>query len=127
MSIESGPVVSSGAAVTKAARRYLRVAWASVAALPLSFVVAMLLGDWLLTVQGHESGSVPVPLEVALRAGIPALFVLVAPTIPAIWFGLRARRLGLANGLGPAIIGAVVAVGSVLQNAAGFVVGHWVG
>lgn len=128
---DSGPtnaVAMAPPPPSRTARRYLRLAWVSLAALPVSIVGAMVLGDWLLTVQGYESGGEElVPLGAALSAGTPALLVLILPTIPAIWFGLRARRLGLATGLVPAIIGAVIAGAAVLQNMAALIVGRLLG
>jgi hypothetical protein len=94
----------------------LRLAWVSVALIPVAFVAAMLLGESLLMLQGDESSQPDIPLGVVLRAGVPAVLLLIAPTAAAIWFGLRARRLGLAAGLTPASIGAVVAVTSILLN-----------
>lgn len=64
---------------TNEGRRALRVAWAAVAMIPVGFVVAMVLGDWLITVQGYESGTTDVlPLSVVALAGIPALLALIA-------------------------------------------------
>jgi hypothetical protein len=94
----------------------LRFAWISVAAIPVAFVAAMLLGEYLLMVQGYESSQTHVPLGVVLRAGVPAILVLIAPPVAAVWFGLRSRRLGSAAGLTPALIGAVVAGATVLLN-----------
>ena len=106
-----------GAVNSVRARRSLRLAWISVAILPLAFVGAMILGDGLLTLQGYQSGDSEIPRGVALMAGIPAVLVLIAPTIPAIGFGLRARRLGIPAGAIPALVGLVVAAMSILLNA----------
>jgi len=35
-----------------------------------------------------------VPFSVVLKAGGPALLLMVAPTVGAIWYGLLARREG---------------------------------
>ncbi|MBC7442714.1 MAG: hypothetical protein H7311_09375 [Ramlibacter sp.] len=98
-------------------RRLVRSAWICVAVLPVSFVAAMVLGEALLGLQGHDSGSEsPIPIGVVLLAGIPAVLVLVAPTVPAIWFGFRARLLGAPSGLVPAAIGATVLGFGLLMN-----------
>jgi hypothetical protein len=68
------------------------------------------------SLQGYQSGDSEIP-GVALKAGIPALLILVAPTIPAIGFGLRARRLGITAGAIPALVGLVVGAMSMLLNA----------
>ena len=62
-----------GAVSSVRARRSLRLAWISVAILPLAFVGAMFLGDGLLTLQGYQSGDSDIPAQVVLRAGIPAV------------------------------------------------------
>lgn len=103
--------------VPSKARRTLRLAWVAVAFIPVSFVAAMVLGDWLLTRQGYESGAeVAPPVGVALQAGLPALAVLVVPPLLALWLGLRARRQGEPRGDVPAVVGGVVAGVAVLQN-----------
>lgn len=95
----------------------MRAAWISVAVIPVAFVAAMVLGEGLLSLQGYDPGSEePAPSQAVLLAGIPALLVMVAPTIPAILFGVRANRQGVAGGRIPAVIGAVVAAGAVLTN-----------
>lgn len=109
-----------------AAHRALRAAWISVGFFVVSFVAAMVLGDWLITVQGYTSGS-EVPLGVALRAGLPALLVLIAPAFPAVGFGLRAKRLGAENGQIPAIVGGALGVLAILQNLGNLVLTHWFG
>jgi hypothetical protein len=106
-----------GAVSSIRARRSLRLAWISMAILPLAFVGAMILGDGLLTLQGYHSGDSEIPQRVALMAGIPAVLVLIAPTIPAIGFGLRARQLGIPAGAIPALVGLVAAAMSILLNA----------
>ncbi len=98
-------------------RRALIAAWISVALLPVSFVAAMVLGDALLSLQGYESGDTePIPPGVVALAGIPAVLVLIAPTIPAMVFGFRARRLGVPSGIVPAVIGAVALVVGLVLN-----------
>jgi hypothetical protein len=84
--------------------------------LPLAFVGAIFLGDGLLTLPGYQSGDSGIPPGVALMSGIPAVLVLIAPTIPAIGFGLRARQLGIPAGAIPALVGLVVAAMSILLN-----------
>lgn len=98
-------------------RRALIAAWISVALLPVSFVAAMVQGDALLSLQGYDSGSAELipPAGVAL-AGIPAVLVLIGPTIPAMVFGCRARRLGMRAGILPSVIGATALVYALLTN-----------
>jgi hypothetical protein len=77
----------------------------------------MFFGDGLLTLQGYQSGDSEIPPAVALMAGILAVLVLIAPTIPAIGFGLRARKLGIPAGVIRARVGLVIAAMSILLNA----------
>jgi hypothetical protein len=84
--------------------------------MPVSFFAAILLGESLLTVQGYESSQTDIPLGAVLKASVPAVLVLIAPPVAAIWFGLRARRLGSTAGSTPALIGAVVGGATILLN-----------
>jgi hypothetical protein len=102
---------------SRRARRNPRLAWISLAILPLAFVGATFLGDGLLTAQGYQSGDSDIPLRAVLRAGVPAVLVLIAPAICALVFGLRARRLGMRAGAIPALVGLVVAAILILINA----------
>ena len=103
---------------TREGRRALITAWISVALLPVSFLAAMVLGDALLSLQGYQSGGdEPIPLGVVALAGIPAVLVLIAPTIPAMVFGVRARRLGVPSGIWPAVIGAAALAFGLVTNA----------
>ncbi len=109
---------------TDDARRALRLAWAAVAFIPVAFVAAMVLGDWLISVQGYQSGTTEsLPLKVVATAGIPALLVLIAPTLPALLFGRKAEHLGMVEGRVPAIIGGVVGVVMILLNLVSVVAG----
>jgi len=102
--------------VTEQARRTLRLAWICLGMLPISFAAAMVLGDWLLSVQGYQSGDDEIPVGAVLSAGLPAVLVLVAPTLGAGWFGWRAKRLGHPNWLVPVVVATVIAAGSIALN-----------
>lgn len=116
--------VDARAQPPKAARRNLRLAWVSLALLPVSFVLAMVLGEGLAALQGYNGGSdEEMPITVALRTGLPALLVLIAPGVAATYFGLRARGQGQPAGLAPAIVGAVWVLISIALNLLGLVVG----
>ncbi len=123
MSIASDSSLESRRQPIEGARRALRVAWISVIAMPVALVAAMVLGEWLLSLQGYESGTATAPIGAVLTAGLPALLLLIAPTIPAVWYGRRAMRLGLSDGRVPVVIGYVVAAASLVVNVFGLVVG----
>lgn len=109
-----------------AAERHRRWAWVFVALTIPAFVGAMFLGEGLLTAAGY-SAEETVPLGVALRAGGPAVLLIIAPTVGAVWFGLRARREGSPTGWVPALVGAVIAAATVVSNVAGYVAGRLAG
>lgn len=100
-----------------AGRRSLHLAWASVAVIPVAFIAAFVLREWLRPPQGYGTGTgSTAPIEVVLLAGISAGLVMVAPGIAAAWLGFRARRLGIANGAVPAVIGIAAAAFGALTN-----------
>jgi len=102
--------------VTGEARRAVRLAWLCLGLLPVSLVAAMVLGEWLLTVQGYESGAEDVAVAAAMKAGLPALLVLVAPGLVSIRFGLRARSLGHPDWSAPLLTAVVIVGASVVLN-----------
>jgi len=112
----SGPAGPPAADAGASARRVLRTGWVVFALLPAAFVGAAILGDWLVSLQGYSSGDEDVPTAVTLRAGLPALLVLLAPSITGAWCGHRAERLGHPGGRALFIVGTVVAAASVFLN-----------
>ena len=76
---------------SKPAERDLRKAWIAVALLPVAFVVAIFAGEGLLRLLDYESGE-SVPVGPALLARIPALLMLIAPGVAAVFYGNRAHR-----------------------------------
>jgi len=120
----NGPAGLPPAEASGSARRVLRTGWIVFALLPVAFVGAAILGDWLLSVQGYSSGDEDLPAGVILRAGLPALLVLVAPSIAGAWCGHRAERLGHPGGRALFIVGTVVAAASVVLNL-GQVLASW--
>lgn len=112
------PADSTSTPAAPAGRRSLRAAWISVALIPVAFVAAFVLGEWLYSVQGYETGGDgTAPIEVVLLAGIPAVLIMIAPGVAAGWLGLRARRQGIPGGLIPAVIGILAAAFGLLTNA----------
>jgi hypothetical protein len=106
--------------------RHLRLAWVFVALTPVAFVGAMFLGEGLLTAAGYDVEDT-VPFDVMLRSAGPAILLMIAPAVAAVWYGLRARREGLAKGSVPALVGGVVAVAVVAANVGSYVVGRLLG
>ena len=105
----------------------LRMAWVAVALLPVSFIVAMVVGDGLISLQGYGSGDdVAIPIGPVLLAGIPALLILITPGVAAVFYGRRAYRAGRAAGQLPAWIGGAVSAMALGQNLLAFIVGRFV-
>lgn len=96
-------------------RRALIGAWISVAAIPVGFILGMVLGNALASMIGvdPEGGS---PAWMLLVVGIPSVALMLVPSIVATVFGLRARKLGEGSGIAPVIIGVVAAAWAVLTN-----------
>jgi hypothetical protein len=110
---------------SKHADRDLRRAWVAVALLPVALVLAMVVGEGLISALGYQSGSQePVPVGPVLLAGVPALLILVAPGVAAVHYGRRAHRAGRREAIVPAWIGGVAAVVVVAQNVLAFLVGR---
>lgn len=102
----------------------LRRAWVAVGLLRVGFVLAMVVGEGLISVLGYQSGGEePVPVGSGLVAGIPALVILVTPGMAAVSFGRRAAHGGRAAAMVPGRIGGVAAVAVVAQNLLTFLLG----
>ena len=78
----------------------------AVASLPVAMVLAMVVGEGLISALGYQSGAEqPVPLGPALLAGVPALLILITPGVAAVYYGCRASRAGRSEAKVPAWIG----------------------
>ncbi len=98
----------------------LHRAWWVLAATPLAFIAAVLVGNGLLSVQGYDPDSdESIPLGHALLAGIPATLLLIAPAMVAIILGRRAIDRGEPRGKVPVVIGAFVVLYAVATAALG--------
>lgn len=117
MSNPGAPTATPVPAAPDQGRRSLHRAWISVAVIPVAFVAAMFIGEGLLSMQGYESyGAELPPIGVVMLASLPAMLVMIAPDLFAIWFGFQARRHGTRNGIFPAAIGIILATFAVLTN-----------
>lgn len=91
---------------SESAISHLRRAWWCLAATPLAFIAAVVVGNGLLSILGDDPDSeTSVPLGHGLLAGIPATLLLIAPTGIAVILGRRAIDEGEARGKVPAVIG----------------------
>jgi len=96
------------------ADRAYRRAWWSLALYPVSFVLAFVTGEGLLSLVAEDPED-PVFWEV-VAAGVPAIIVFVLPGVLAVWLGRTAVRLGRQDGNVPALIGAAIGIGFVGLN-----------
>jgi len=101
-----------------AATRLVRTGWVMVALLPVAFVAASVLGDWLLSRQGHDSGDPDLPLGVVLRAGLPALLLVLTPLGLTVWCGWRVRGRGDRRGIALMVVGSTLGLGLLFLNLA---------
>lgn len=108
------PVVSPE--VDPRARRLRRTGWVLLAFLPVTLVGAMVLGEWLLGVQGHSGAEADLPAAVALRAGLPAVVLLVSPLLAAAWCGRAAARAGDPRGRSLFLVAGILALAMVALN-----------
>ncbi|KGN40329.1 hypothetical protein [Knoellia aerolata] len=111
---------TSGTPGRDADRAYRR-AWWSLALFPVSVVLAFLVGEGIFSLLSNGEGDPGV--WTVLLAAVPALGVMVVPGALALQQGRKARRLGRRDGMVPAIVGAVVALGFVGLNAASYLIG----
>jgi hypothetical protein len=102
-----------------------RRAWWSFALYPVSFVVAFLVGEGILSTLTNDTSD-PAFWQV-LVAGTPALIVFVIPGILSVSQGRKAVRLGREDGKVPAIVGAAIAIGFIGINVASYLVGLVIG
>jgi hypothetical protein len=97
--------------------RALKRAWWSLALMPVAFVVATLLGNELLILQGIDpDAQLDVPIGQALLAGVPATLVLILPALAAFVFGRAVMRAGDMRGQVPAVIGGVFALFTLIVS-----------
>lgn len=105
--------------IPDSARWFFRAGWLFLALLPVALTAAMFLWSGSLAEQGwYLHADLDMPLGVALRAGVPALAVLVVPPALAAWCGRMAERLGHPGGHDLRVIAIVVTAVSVALNLA---------
>jgi hypothetical protein len=125
MSAHTAPPAATGPTARPQADVAYRRAWLCLLLYPVTFVLAFVIGEGLVTLQTDDIRD-PTFLE-GLLAVVPALLVFVVPGVLAAWQGRRAMRLGRCDGSAPAAIGAVVGLGFVALNVASYVVGLLLG
>lgn len=125
MSAHTASPPSSGAAPRKPADVAYRRAWLSLLLYPVTFVLAFVIGEGLVTLQTDDARD--PTFQQSLVSVVPALLVFVTPGVLAAWLGRRAMRLGRRDGAAPALVGAAVGLGFVALNLASYVAGLLLG
>lgn len=115
------PPVGGSRAHSDEADSVYRRAWWSLALFPVSFVAAFVIGEGLISMLTDDVDD--AALWEMLVAAVPAMVVFAVPGVLAVVLGRKAMRLGRPEGRWPAIVGAVIGVGFVLQNAAAYLLG----
>ena len=83
-----------------------RRAWVAALLIPVAFVLAMAVGEGMISLLGYESGAEqPVPFLVALLVGVPLTVGAMIPSALAILYGRRARHEGHGLALIPIAAG----------------------
>jgi hypothetical protein len=97
------------------ARASLIRAWVSVALVPVFFLVAFAAAAGVYALTGYDpsAGATP-PFWADLAAGLVSLAILLSVCAVGVVHGLRAARGGRSAGLVPAVIAALLGLGSVL-------------
>ena len=83
-------------------RHDLRLAWASLVLLPVSFFAAFGVGEGLMSALGYRTGFDTPPFWAGLLATVPALVVFAIPAAISTFYARRAGREGHRSGWIPA-------------------------
>jgi hypothetical protein len=83
-------------------------AWVSLAVVPPFFILAMAAGQGIYALLGYKPENADAPFWVSLLAGGPALLLLLAPCVTAVFYGWRANRMGDRRALAPLVIAALI-------------------
>jgi hypothetical protein len=89
--------------------RDVRFAWVCLAAAPVAFILAFVVGEGIATAMSVEEGTTP-PVWVAVLVLLAAVAVFAVPVALAWRFANRARSRGDDRGRVPAIVLSVLAL-----------------
>ena len=117
MASPGGAALTGVPSVPPRGKRDMRWAWICAVLILPAFLAGMLIGEWLISLQGFDPGGELVPpTGPMLVAAIPAVLVTIAPAVAAVVFGLRARRAGVSAGIVAALIGIMVVAYVTITN-----------
>jgi hypothetical protein len=98
-------------------------AWISLAVLPLFLVLAMAVGEGLYALFGYQPENADAPFGVNLVASVPALLVMLVPTVAAVFYGWRAHLVGDRRAYVPAILALLIGLWFTVLTVIGLAVG----
>ena len=96
------------------ARGALGWAWAAVALIPVFFLIAIGVGEGVISLLGYTAGEVNNPIWATVVTDLAAIAVVLLPCLAAVIFGRRAYKAGNRWGLFPAVLGTVAGLGSLI-------------
>ena len=97
-------------------------AWACLAASPVAFGLAFVVGEGTSALLGYEGTGIP-PWWVVTVTLLLALVVFSVPAALATWFWRRARARGDDRGMLPAVILITISAGFLALNLLSYLVG----
>jgi hypothetical protein len=100
--LPSSPTRGGPGAVTRDDRD-VRLAWVCLAASPVAFVLAIVVGEGTASLLGYEGVGV-APLWIAAIVLVLAMAVFCLPAVLATWFWRRGRARGDDRGKVPAVV-----------------------
>ena len=86
-------------------------AWIAVVLIPVFFVIAIGVGEGIISLLGYTAGTGNNPVWVTLVSDLAALAVVLLPCVAAVIFGRLAYRGSDRRGLFPVILGSVAGLG----------------
>lgn len=97
-------------------------AWISLAVIPLFLILAMAVGEGLYTLFGYQPNA-DVPFWVNLAASVPALLVMLVPTVTSVSYGWRAYRRGDRRAVVPAVLALLIGLWFTVLTVIGLAAG----
>lgn len=96
-------------------------AWISLAVIPLFLILAMAVGEGLYALFGYEPSE--APFWPNLAASIPALLVMLVPTVTAVFYGWRAHQVGDRRAIVPAVLALLIGLWFTVLTVIGLAAG----
>lgn len=98
-------------------------AWISLALVPIFLILAIAVGEGLYALLGYEPENADAPFWVNLAASVPALLVMLVPSVSAGFYGWRAYRVGDRRAVVPAVLTVLIGLWFTVLTVIGLVAG----